>query len=68
MSIRGFFRALFRPSQPDPTAGRLPEDDLADEIREAMGPVASGGTGGHITGSAIYKKIEEDAGLDDPDR
>lgn len=58
MSIRGFFRALLRR---DPA--RRPEhsgDELADEIRETLGPQGGGSAGGgRMTGSAVYHHLED---------
>ena len=56
MSIRAFFRNLFR-SDVARTRPRHSGDDLADRIDEAMGP--QGGSGhGRMTGGAIYRHFE----------
>ena len=56
MGIRQFFRA-FRATKGQPRPAS-PEDHIADDIREAMGP-DSGGGGGHATGEAVYHYVED---------
>jgi len=59
MSILGFVKAFFRGNGANYKNSRHAGDDLAEEIREAMGPQAGGGAGGgRITGSAVYKLLE----------
>ncbi len=55
MAFRSFLRNLFRPLRP---RRRLPGDDLAESIREGMGP--TGGGDGRLTGSAIYRHLGGD--------
>jgi len=58
MSIRAFFRDLFR-SDVARARPRHSGDDLADRIDEAMGP--QGGSGhGRMTGGAVYRHFEEE--------
>jgi len=60
MSVRGFFRGLFHP-RPDGRGARHSGDDLADKVRETIGPLSGGGFGGRITGSAVYRRLEDEA-------
>ncbi len=58
MSIRGFFRALRRGGQ---SSGRPRHagDDLAAEVRDAIGAQGGGARGGgRMTGSAVYRYLE----------
>ena len=61
MSIKGFLRALFRGTPEDEHPMHNPGDDLADTIREGMGPQASGGLGGRMTGHSVYELLEDDS-------
>lgn len=59
MSIRRFLRALLRP---DPDDRRVTHrgDDIAEEVREAIGPLGGGSRGGgRLTGSAVYRHLED---------
>lgn len=60
MSMRGFFRALFKPKPDRPTQPHR-GDELAEEIRETMGPLASGpgAAGGRMTGRSVYRHLED---------
>ena len=64
MSIRGFLRALF--GSPPPGSGRAHHagDDLADRVRETMGPQSGGAFGGRMTGNAVYHLLEDEVEAD----
>ncbi|MCP3989405.1 MAG: hypothetical protein GY724_10045 [Actinomycetia bacterium] len=68
MSIRGFFRALFKPKPSDGRGSPRPEDGLAETIRETLGPLGGGGFGGRMTGSAVYRMLEDNADNQPEDR
>lgn len=58
--MRGFLRALLQQQpdrQPQPHSG----DQLADEIRQTIGPLASGpgAGGGRMTGRSVYRHLED---------
>jgi len=62
MSLRGFFRALFRSSDSD-RRSKHSGDQLASEIRETVGPLAggpgAGDGGGRMTGNSVYHHLED---------
>lgn len=57
MGFRQFWRA-FRATKGQ-SRPASPEDHLADDVRETMGPLAGGGGGGHMTGESVYHYIED---------
>jgi hypothetical protein len=58
MGNKRFFRELFRNDVG--TTSRHVGNDLADEVRDAMGPQAGGaGSAGRVTGGAAYRHIED---------
>ena len=66
MSIRMFLRRLFNPAPSDSRPVRHAGHDLADHVRETIGPVAGGGEGGRLTGSAVYRMLEDEAEAERP--
>lgn len=56
MGIRQFFRA-FRATKGQ-SRPASPEDHIAEDFREAMGPDGGGGGGG-ATGEALYQYVED---------
>ena len=58
--MRGFLRALFRPDT-SPRASAHSGDTLAKEIRETIGPLASGpgAGGGRMSGGSAYRHLED---------
>ena len=54
-------RALFSPSRPEDGRARHAGDDLADKVRDVMGPQAGGAFGGRMTGNAVYRLLEDEA-------
>ncbi len=56
-NLRGFVRALVR-GGPDRTPPRHSGHELAGEVRDAIGAQAGGGRGGRMTGSAVYRYLE----------
>ncbi|MEM9610423.1 MAG: hypothetical protein AAGA99_23625 [Actinomycetota bacterium] len=59
MSIRRFLRALFKPTPSTVSTTPQKSDGLVEEIRETLGPQAGGGLGGRMTGSAVYRRLED---------
>jgi hypothetical protein len=56
MSLATVLKAFFR------SGPRLPRhggDDLAGEVRDAMGPLAGGDAGGRVTGGAGHRFLED---------
>lgn len=67
MSIRAFLRRLFRPSHEDRSPVRHAGHELADHVRETIGPLAGGGEGGRLTGHSVYGMLENESASDRPD-
>ena len=60
MSLRGFFRSLFSGRRSGDASFRHSGHDLADHVRETIGPLGGGGEGGRVTGHAVYELLEDD--------
>ncbi len=61
MGIRNFFRLLAR-SASSRSGRRHGGHDIADTARDALGPSSGGGSGGRVTGNAVYKHLEKTLG------
>jgi len=59
MSVKGFFRALLHPPA-DGGGAHHSGDDLAEKVRETVGPLAAGGVGGRLTGHSVYRLLEDE--------
>jgi hypothetical protein len=70
MSIRKFLRELFRSSPSEKRPIRHEGHELADHVRETIGPLAGGGEGGRLTGHSVYGMLEDESASDprDPKR
>lgn len=66
MGIRRFLRNLFSGARTTPNRHR--GHDLADTVRDAIGPQGGGGDGGRMTGSRVYRHLEDNIADDDPRR
>lgn len=60
MSLRKFLRELFRSSPSDKRRVRPEGHELADHVRETIGPLAGGGEGGRLTGHSVYAMLEDE--------
>ncbi len=70
MGIRNFFRLLVR-GMPAERPARHTGHDVADTVRDAMGPLGGGGGGhgsnGRMSGNAVYKHLEKSVGPNHPE-
>lgn len=67
MGIRRFLRELFRASPSESGAVRHSGHELADRVRETIGPLAGGGEGGRLTGHSVYGMLEDEVAKDRED-
>lgn len=71
MSLRNFLRLLIKGVPESGTRVRHGGHEIADTVRDAMGPQAGGGGqgagGGRMTGNAVYKHFERTLGPNHPD-
>ncbi len=64
MSIRAFLARLLGSSASDRGPVRHSGHDVADLVRETMGPLAGGGEGGRITGHSVYRLLDNETASD----